>query len=69
MNVTSIIQYMDQTLMPWSYNSANNPDTEVVWTQYSHFTCYTIETFYQRYKNGDQSYRQIPIQGDYVIDF
>ena len=28
-----------------------------------------IETFYRRFKEGDTSYRQIPVSGGYVIDF
>ena len=68
MNTTSTIQAIDAKIMPWFFNKADNPDSNVLWIQYNHFTCYMIEEFYQRYKDGDDSYRQIPIPGGYVID-
>ena len=55
--------------MPWSYNSSKNPDKEVVWTQYSHFECYMIEVFYQKYINGNKKFKLIPISGGYIINF
>ena len=56
-------------MIPWSYNASNKPDSEILWTQYDHFTCLMIEIFYKRYKAGDLTYQQIPIPGYYVIDF
>ena len=73
MNTTStiqIIQRLDKLAMPWSFDKSNNPFKDnVLWIQYSHHTCYMIELFYQRYKAGDESFRQIAIPGGYVIDF
>ena len=63
------IEALNKTAMPWFFNKSANPDTSSVWQQYGHFTCYMIEVFYQRYKEGDQSYQQIGIPNGYVIDF
>ena len=56
-------------MIPWSYNAAPKADDTIIWTQYDHINCLMIELLFQKYINGDTSYRQIPITGYYVIDF
>ena len=68
-DINKAIEALDKTAVPWFFNKSDRPDSYTLWYQYGHLTCYMIEVFYQRYKAGDQSYRQIPLPGGYVLDF
>ena len=69
MNTISTIQSVDKTCLPWACNRAKNPDKNIKWVQYNHFDCFMIECYYQIYKAGDKTFKQIPIRGYFVIDF
>jgi len=47
---------LDAMMIPWSYNASNKPDSEILWTQYDHFTCLMIELLFRRYMDGDKTY-------------
>ena len=51
------IENVDKRLVPWYFNKSNDSKSDPLWEQYAQLSCYMMELFNQRYKEGDIRYK------------